>query len=372
VLTNNHVVEGADELKVVLHNDRELEAEVVGTDPKTDLAVIRVKGADKIEAFVPATLGNSDELEVGEWIMAVGAPFGLKQTVSAGIVSAIGRANMGIVDYEDFIQTDAAINPGNSGGPLVRLDGKVVGINTAIFSRSGGYQGIGFAIPINLANSVVSQLIDQGKVVRGYLGVFIGALSEELAKSFGYTGKGGVLVQDVSDDGPAKKAGLVSGDIIVERDGRPVNDVAAFRNAIAATPPGAKVPLVVFRSGKRVNVTVELAPLPSEGEAGKLGSATPSSEPRLGIALQDVTPELKQRLGLATDKGALVASVEPGSPAQESGLAMGDLITQVGNTHVASAEQAKQALSKAPANRPLPLRIVREGRGLFLIVPARK
>src|SRR5689334_9941847 len=212
ILTNNHVVEDADEIKVVFSDDTEVPAEVVGTDPKTDVAVIKLKAnGHVVPELRPVAIGDSDKLEVGEWVMAIGSPFGLKQTVSAGIVSAVGRGNVGIVDYEDFVQTDAAINPGNSGGPLVNLDGRVIGINTAIASRTGGNNGVGFAIPINMAHAVMDQLIDHGGVTRGYIGVFIGNLDDELARSFGYQGKAGVLVQDVAADGPGAKAGLVAG-----------------------------------------------------------------------------------------------------------------------------------------------------------------
>jgi serine protease Do len=370
VLTNNHVIADADELKVVLQDDRELTAELVGADPKSDIAVIRIKDKAEAAKLTPAPLGDSDKLEVGEWVMAIGSPFGLKQTVSAGIVSAVGRGNVGIVDYEDFVQTDAAINPGNSGGPLVGLDGRVVGINTAIASRSGGYQGIGFAIPVNMARAVMNQLIDHGGVTRGYIGVFIGPLEDELGKSFGFVGKAGVLVQDVADDGPGAKAGLVAGDIIVERDGKVVSDVSAFRNGVAAMRPGTKVNLVVWRAGKRVPLAVTLGELPSDEKpiAGKPGKPQGGgTESRLGLRLEDITPAQRERFSLGTTKGALVTGTAQGSPAEEVGLRPGDVITQVNEDPVASAADAQRLVQKLEG-KPVRLRVVREGRGSFVIV----
>jgi serine protease Do len=369
ILTNNHVVGEADELKVVLQDERELTAEIVGTDPKTDIAVIKVKleGKDAQKGLKAASLGNSDSLEVGEWVMAVGSPFGLAQTVSAGIVSAVGRGRVGITDYEDFIQTDAAINPGNSGGPLVNLEGRVIGINTAIASRSGGNQGVGFAIPINMAKAVMNQLIDHGEVVRGYLGVFIADVSRELGKSFGYEGEGGVLVQDVSAGSPGEKAGLKPGDIILERDGKAVSDVSTFRNGIAQSKPGSSVKLTIFREGKKLSVTAKLETLPSDGVAkkGKDGAA-PSGR---GLALSDVTPELKARFQLGDARGAVVVRVQEGSAAADAGLQPGDLLVAVGTSTVGNAADASRLIGQAKPNAPLRLRVLREGRGLFLILP---
>ena len=368
ILTNNHVVQDADEIKVVFEDDHELPAEIVGTDPKTDIAVIKVKPDARMKAqgLTAAQLGNSDQLEVGEWVMAVGSPFGLKQTVSAGIVSAVARGNVGIAEYEDFIQTDAAINPGNSGGPLVDLDGRVVGINTAIASQSGGNNGVGFAIPINMAHVVMDQLMQHGKVVRGYLGVYIAPLTDELAQSFGYSGQG-VLVQDVSPDSPAGKAGIKAGDIIVQRDGKPVHDLTAFRNGVAETKPGTTVHLTVWREGKQMNFNVKLDQLPSEGK-GKAGVPHHGSAGR-GLGLTDPTQQLRERLQLGDQRGALVASVKPGSSAARAGLQPGDLITQVGNQPVKDASDAQRLISQAHGDKPLRVRIMREGRGLFVVLP---
>ncbi|HET6583589.1 MAG TPA: trypsin-like peptidase domain-containing protein, partial [Nannocystaceae bacterium] len=253
VLTNDHVVSGAQEIRVKLADGRERLATVVGTDPSTDLALLKIDG----EGLAPLELGASETLEVGDWVLAIGSPFGLSQTVSAGIVSAVGRANMGITDYEDFIQTDAAVNPGNSGGPLVDLGGRVVGINTAIASSNGANNGVAFAVPIDLAKSIVEQLRTKGKVSRGQLGVVISELGPELAKTFDYEGKG-VLVQDVKPNSPAAKAGLEDGDIVVALDGKPTEDAARFRMQIARTAPGTSVKLDVRRHGATKTITVEL------------------------------------------------------------------------------------------------------------------
>ncbi len=374
VLTNNHVVADADEIKVVLKDDRQLEAKVVGTDPKTDVAVIKVNLNDaKGEKLPAAALGDSDKLDVGEWVMAVGSPFGLTQTVSAGIVSAVGRGHVGIAEYEDFIQTDAAINPGNSGGPLVNLEGQVVGINTAIASQNGGNNGVGFAIPINMAKSVMDQLIQHGKVTRGYLGVYIGDVTEDLAKSFDYQGKGGVLVQDVSPGGPGAKAGLKAGDIIIERDGKPAGDVVTFRNGIAQSPPGTLVALTVWRGGKRVTLKAKLEELPADhsGKGGHAGSSSSSGGGR-GLGLADIDDQLKQRFDIETDRGAVVVRVEPDSPAGRAGLRPGDVIAQVGGDEVKDARDAARLMGRADASKPLRLRVIREGHGMFVILPPSK
>jgi serine protease Do len=375
ILTNNHVVQGADTLTVVLHDDRELPAQVVGTDPKTDVAVIKVKLEGKeTGALTPVALGNSDQLEVGEWVMAIGSPFGLKQTVSAGIVSAVGRGHMGITDYEDFVQTDAAINPGNSGGPLVDLEGRVVAINTAIASRSGGNQGVGFAIPVNMAKAVMDQLIDHGSVVRGYLGVFIADVSPELGKSFGYTGRGGVLVQDVTAGSPGAKAGLRAGDILVERDGKPIAELSSFRNGIAATAPGTSIALTVYRDGKRVALTAKLEALPGDEAQAKAGQKEPSGgQFAHGLALAELTPEIARRFEIEGKSGVVVVKVASGSSADEAGLRQGDLITQIGRAEIKTLKDAERVLGSADAKTPLRLRVVREGHGLFVILkPASK
>ena len=266
IMTNNHVVGGADKVTVRLHDGREFTAKVVGTDPPTDVAVIKIDAND----LPVAQLGDSDKLEVGDWVLAIGNPFGLSHTLTAGIVSAKGRSGIGLADYENFIQTDAAINPGNSGGPLVNLDGQVVGINTAIFSRSGGYMGIGFAIPINMAKQIRDQLVENGTVTRGQLGVYIQDLTDDLAQSFGLKDSKGILISKVIEDSPAAKAGLKQGDIVLKADGKPVGKVNEFRNGIAMTAPGTVVRLDILRNGKpeQIKVTIGKRDTKTASEAG--------------------------------------------------------------------------------------------------------
>ena len=258
IITNNHVVAKADEIRILLSDKRELRAKVVGSDPKTDIAVIKVEARNL--PIIP--WADSDTLQVGEYVLAIGNPFGLNQTVTMGIISAVGRANVGIAEYEDFIQTDAAINPGNSGGALVNTRGELIGINTAIFSQSGGYMGIGFAVPSNMVRSVMEQLIKQGKVVRGYLGVSIQELTQDLAQQFGVGDSRGVLISEVLADSPAKRAKLERGDVVIEFDGRPVEHPTQFRNLVAQTPIGKKVRLKVLRNGKAHDLDVTIAEQP--------------------------------------------------------------------------------------------------------------
>ncbi|MCB9865230.1 MAG: DegQ family serine endoprotease [Phycisphaerales bacterium] len=340
ILTNNHVVAGADEVTVKLTNDRTFTATVVGTDPKTDLAVLKVDANN----LTPATLGDSDSLRVGEWVLALGNPFGLRSTMTAGIVSAKGRTHVGIADYEDFIQTDAAINPGNSGGPLVDLDGKVIGINTAIATRSGGYMGVGFAVPIGLAKTIMHTLIKEGHVVRGWLGVGIQNLNEGLAKSFNYDSKAGALVGNVLADGPAGQAGIQSGDIIVRFGNQDVADMDALREAVAETKPGTTVPTEIIRNGQHRTIDVKIGEMPDDEQA----AMTEQQPDKLGLSVQDLTPEIAQQLGYEnTVEGVVVTSVEPLSPADRAGLQPRDVIVSIQDTPVKDLASFKQALSKA-------------------------
>ncbi|HBP17220.1 MAG TPA: serine protease [Planctomycetes bacterium] len=365
ILTNHHVVGDADKIRVKLPDGRSFEAEVVGTDPQTDVAVIKLKG--KVSGLPALALGDSDRLRVGEWVVAVGNPFGLSQTVTVGVVSAKGRSRVGIVDYEDFIQTDAAINPGNSGGPLVNLRGEVVGINTAIFSRSGGYQGIGFAIPIKLAGKIRKQLEANGKVTRGYLGVLIQDLTPELAQSFGITARRGVVVSEVTPDSPAAKAGLQVGDVIRKLDGREATDVGWLRNAVSMTAPGSRVKLTVLRDGAERELTVELGTLPAQSPPNATSGSAESSTSDFGIVAGELTPEEANRLGHALGSGVLVRSVEPNSPAALAGIQPGSLITRVGSTHVTSLATYRTAMAEAKkAGRALLL--VKDGRGARFVV----
>jgi len=344
-MTNNHVVEDASSITVFLQDGRELEAETVGTDPATDVAIIKIAESD----LPYLKLGDSDQLEVGDWVLAFGNPFGLSHTLTAGIVSAKGRSGMGLSDYENFIQTDAAINPGNSGGPLVNLDGRVVGMNTAIFSRSGGSMGIGFAIPINMAQQVRTQLVEHGKVTRGHLGVYIQDLNQDLAESFGLPDTKGILIAKIIEDSPAEKAGLEQGDILLTLDGEPVGKVAEFRNRVAMMAPETKIKVGLLRDGKIRTLTVTIGKREDDSE---MSASKPGSAAQLGMSLQTLTPELREQLGYEDEAGVLVTNVEPGSPAANAGIARGALILEVNRKPVTSPEQIKQALQDNPG-KPL-------------------
>ncbi|MGM0487139.1 MAG: DegQ family serine endoprotease [Planctomycetota bacterium] len=364
ILTNNHVVSGADEVTVTLSDDRRAKAETVGTDAKSELAVLKIE----MEDLVPVELGNSDAIKVGEWVLAIGSPFGLTQTVTAGVVSAKGRANMGIADYEDFIQTDAAINPGNSGGPLVNLKGQVIGINTAIASRTGGYMGIGFAIPSNMARQIMDSIIETGEVKRGRLGAMIQDLTKELANSFGYDSTDGVLIGDVVAGGPADEAGARAGDIVVEYKGNPVNSAAKFRNAVAATKPGSEVELVVFRDGERKTLQVTIGLLEDEEEPARepAGDATRRD---LGMQLRTLTPELAEQAGVDTDEeGVIVAAVARGSVAARAGLRPGDVIVAVGNSSIANVADFRQAVDEEKLKEGIRLQVKRQGMRRFVVL----
>ena len=340
ILTNNHVVGFADEIDVRLWDRREFRAELIGTDEKTDLAVIKIKAND----LVAATLGDSDNLHIGEWVVAAGNPFGLDNSITQGIVSATGRSNVGIVDYEDFIQTDAAINPGNSGGPLVNLKGEVIGINSAIFSRSGGYMGIGFAIPVNMARTVMKSLIKDGRVVRGWLGVAIQDLDKDMAASFGFKGTEGALIGDLTPDGPADRAGIKQGDIVVRYDGQVVTNVTQLRNLVAATKPGERVDLIVFRDGTEKSLRVKIGELKAE-QRGIDAQEEPSLE--IGVAIQAITPEIAQQLGVSSDEGVVVSGVEPGSVAESAGLRVRDVILKINGKSVNSVQEFRDLMKKS-------------------------
>jgi serine protease Do len=339
VLTNNHVVANADKVTVRLSDDRTFTAKVVGTDAKTDIAVLKIDSS----GLSPATLGNSDELRVGEWVVAAGNPFGLTATITAGIVSAKGRAHVGIADYEDFIQTDAAINPGNSGGPLVNLQGEVIGINTAIASKNGGNMGVGFAIPINMAKSIMHSLIDNGKVVRGWLGAGIQNLNEGLAKSFGYEGTEGVLVGDVMSDGPGAKAGLQAGDIIMQFNSEKTLNMDKLRAQVASTAPGTTVRVEVFRDGKSKRLNVKIGELDSQAVAAN----NPSSEFDLGMTVQTLTPDIATQLGYDNDlDGVVVTSVDPLGVAARASIRVKDVIVSIQGQKVENVGDFRSLLKK--------------------------
>ena len=340
ILTNNHLAEDADKIIIKLGDGREFEAKVIGTDPESDVAALKIDAED----LPYLELADSDALEVGEWVLAIGNPFGLSHTVTAGIVSAKGR-RVGLTSFDDFIQTDAAINPGNSGGPLLNLDGKVVGINTAIVSRSGGNMGIGLAIPINMAKSIYEQLLESGTVTRGYLGVVIQDLTDDLAESFGLEGVKGVLLPDVTEGSAAAAAGIKKGDIVVEFEGEAVEDGDDFRNRVAMLKPGTKVEIVVLRDGERKTLKVELGERPKEFGAAS-GEKSEALE-ELGISVQNLTDDLAERLGYEGMSGVVVSAVEPSSLAAEKGIQPGMLIQEVNRQQIKNTKDFYEALEKA-------------------------
>jgi serine protease Do len=364
ILTNNHVVREAEEIIVKLSDKREFPAKLVGADEKTDVAILKIEGSN----LPVAVLGDSDNMAVGEWVLAIGNPFGLSQTVTAGIISAKGRAYVGVADYEDFIQTDAAINPGNSGGPLVNLAGEVIGINTAIASRSGGYQGVGFAIPVNMIKAIMAQIISQGKVTRGWLGVQIQPVTPELAKSFGLGDVRGALVADVAPNSPADKAGLKQGDIVLLYEGKEVEDGNHLRNMVAATEIGKKAIMQVFRGGKHFDVEVVIGDL-GKADWGKLVPATEVLE-EYGLELQELTPDLAKQFGYEEERGVLISGVKPDSPAERAGLSAGDLLVRVNQQKVVSIADVRKAVSGGGDRLLLLLRHGNSSR--FVVIPRKK
>jgi len=337
IVTNNHVIDGADEIKVRLANEKEFDAKIIGRDPNTDLALIKIKDASDL---APLKLGDSDKLTVGSWVVAIGSPFGLEQTVTAGIVSAKGRV-IGNGPYDDFIQTDASINPGNSGGPLLNMNGEVVGINTAIVAQG---QGIGFAIPINLAQGIFAQLKEHGSVTRGWLGVGIQDLTPELAEYYGLKQKEGVLVAQVFEGDPADKAGIKAKDVIIEVDGKPVNSSRELTATIASIPVGKKTTVTLLRDGKEKTVNVEIA---KRDDSGQLAQRKSEDSERLGIRIAEATPETAKRFGHSeTEKGVLVVGVEPGSKADEAGVRQGDLVKEVNRKPVTTVSELRAEVEK--------------------------
>jgi serine protease Do len=365
IITNNHVVGKADEIRVTLSDKQEFKAKLIGTDPKTDIAVIRIDATG-----LPAVAwADSDKLEVGEFVLAVGNPFGLTQTVTLGIVSALGRA-AGIAEYEDFIQTDAAINPGNSGGALVNVRGELVGINTAIFSQSGGNMGIGFAVPSNMAQSIMGQLVQTGKVVRGWLGVSIQELTPELASQFGVGDTKGVLVSDVVDSSPAKKAGFERADVIVAYDGKSMDSPTHLRNAVAQTPVGKKVAVKIIRDKKSKTIELSIGEQPKSmtqsGEEDMSESATPTGV-LSNLEVRELNEELASRYGLkSSERGVIVVRVKPGSMAEEMGVRGGDIVVEVNRQAVTSVKAYERIAGKLPKDQAVLLLLKRQGRTIYL------
>jgi serine protease Do len=361
ILTNNHVVDGASDVRVTLSDKRQLKARVVGTDPKTDIAVLKVDGS----GFPAITIGDSSKVQIGDYALAIGDPFGVGQTVTMGIISALNRGNLGIEDYEDFIQTDAPINPGNSGGALVSDRGELIGINTAIISHgSGGNQGIGFAIPVNLARSVMDQIVDHGKVNRAYLGIVVQDVTPGISKAMGLKDMKGVLVGDVSPSGPAQKSGIQRGDVILEVNGKSMDDSRELRMTISMMSPDSTVNLRLLHNGSAKDVSVKLGELPNDGERAKAeeGSSKGALE---GVSVEDLDAQTARQWGLsAATTGVIVTSVSPSSPMAAAGLRPGDVIQEVNHQAVKNVAQFEEAVRKA-AKSPL-LLVNRHGTTLFL------
>ena len=362
VLTNNHVIDGAREVTVTLPDKREFQGKIVGTDPKTDLAVVKIDG----ENLPSVAWGDASKLQVGEYVLAVGNPFGLNSTVTLGIVSALGRGRMGITQYEDFIQTDAAINPGNSGGALVNTKGELVGINTAIFSQSGGYQGVGFAVPTSMGKPIYESLIKTGKVVRGFLGIGIQDLNHDLAKSFGIKDAKGALVSDVREDGPADQGGLKQGDVIISYQGSPVEDAVALQRMVTRTPVGSKVSIKIMRDSREKELPITIGEQPDTVKTAKAESGE-KDYAFAGVAVQDLDKDTAKELGIkGKAQGVVVTGVEPDSGADKAGLMPGDVIREINRQPVKSVKEFEKVSSTVKKGDNVLMLINRRGNALFL------
>lgn len=367
IVTNNHVVEKADDIKVFFIDKRSFKAKVVGSDPKTDIAIIKIDATNL--PVIP--WGDSERLQVGEFVLAIGNPFGLSNTVTMGIISAIGRTDVGIADYENFIQTDAAINPGNSGGPLVNMKGELIGINTAIFSRTGGYQGIGFSVPSNMVINVMDQLIKKGKVTRGWIGVTIQDLTPEIAQKFGMNTIEGVIVTDVVKGGPAFKAGLARGDVILEFNDKKIKDASVLRNIVAQSEVNQQIRLKIMRQGKEMHISVAVSELPSES-----AQATPSSSNDIlntdsnalaGITVMDINAAIAKQLKIQADeKGVVIVNIQPGSLAQEKRLRKGDLIQELNRQQINNLNDFNRATVHLKHDSSVLLFINRGGKKFYI------
>ncbi|MGB0181358.1 MAG: DegQ family serine endoprotease [Candidatus Puniceispirillales bacterium] len=375
VVTNNHVIDGADAIRVTLYNDRSFDAELIGRDPKTDIAVLKIDPEDEI--LQPVAFGDSDQMRVGDWVLAIGNPFGLGGSVTAGIISARGR-DIGTGPYDDFIQTDAAINRGNSGGPLFNLDGEVIGINTAIFSQSGGSVGIGFAIAANLASNVVDQLTQFGQTRRGWLGVFIQEITPEIAENFGLEDESGALISSVHKEGPAEIAGIKAGDVVIAFNGKPIEEMRSLPRIVAESPIGKPIDMVVMRDGKKITLSVTLGVLEEAEEAGLLASTpteqdttTELNNDKLGFVLETLTPERREDFSVGDDiNGVVIMDIVSGSPADDAGLMVGDIIRRVGKSSVDTLDKADAAIRREMENgkTSIVLLINRGGRDRFMAI----
>lgn len=361
IITNNHVIERADQIKVRLADEREFSAEIIGRDPKTDLALIKI---DSFRDLPSVTLGDSDALSVGDWVITIGNPFGLTHTVTAGIVSAKGRV-IGAGPYDDFIQTDASINPGNSGGPLLNVRGEVVGINTAIVATG---QGIGFAIPINIAKEIIVQLKEKRKVVRGWLGVAIQKMTPELARSFGIKEGKGALVGDVFAGSPADKANIKRGDVIIEFDGQKIDEMSDLPRLVANTTVGKTVTIKIIREGQEQTLTAKIAEMKEE----KPPVAKTDVERKIGLSVQEITPEIAEELGLEDETGVIVAGVAPGSPAEDADFNQGDIIKEIDRKGIKNLRDYRMVMDKAAKEDTILFLVQREGQTLYLTINLRE
>lgn len=372
IVTNNHVIEKAEEIKVLLSNKRDYRARLIGADPKTDIAVIKIEA----KGLAALAWGDSNRLKVGEVVFAIGNPFGLNQTVTMGMISAVGRANVGIADYEDFIQTDAAINPGNSGGALINARGELIGINTAILSRTGGYQGIGFAVPSSMARQVMDSLVKYKKVVRGWLGVTIQEVTSDLAEEFGVKDLKGALVSGVMKGSPAEKAGIRQGDVILQYNGKTVEDTGHLRNMVSQTPIDTRVKVRILRRQKEVETEVTIAELPKKlaessprFQSGKPGQKGGESSALAGLVVRELTPDLARRLGVDDrEKGVVAVKVDSGSRVFEAGIRPGDIILQINQKNLSTLEDYNKAVSNIRAKDRILLLIRRKDQDLFVTV----
>ncbi len=362
ILTNNHVVGEVDNIRVELSDGRVFDrAQLIGTDPESEVALIQIDATD----LPVLKMGDSSKSRIGDWVMAIGNPFGLTQTLTVGIVSAIGRSNVHITEYEDFIQTDAAINPGNSGGPLINLDGEVIGINTAIYSQSGGYMGIGFAIPINMARSIEKQLKETGQVIRGYLGVTVQELTAELASALGVNRSSGALISGITDDSPAGTGGLRIGDVVIKVNGKEIENSTLLRNLIAILQPGSQAVLTVIRDNreKQVRLTVKERPSPQP----EAPAETPEKS-AMGLQVQAVTGQIASQLDSKEGEGVVITGVQEGSAAEDQGLGVGDIVLQADRKTVNTPEQFDQAVNEAATAGRILLLIKRDGLTHFIVV----
>ncbi len=369
IVTNNHVIEQADEIKVILIDKKSFKAKVIGADPKTDIAIIKIDA--KGLPMVP--WGDSERLQVGEFVLAIGNPFGLSHTVTMGIISAVGRADVGITDYENFIQTDAAINPGNSGGPLVNIRGELIGINTAIFSKTGGYQGIGFSVPSGMVRLVMDQLIRQGKVTRGWLGITIQEITPEIARKFDLKMSEGALVSDVAKGSPAHRAGIMRGDVILEINGKRIKDVAGLRNLVAQSEIGSQVDIKILRRDREATLKAIIMELPVDiGEVVPSSSRAPEAVDNAlsGITVMDLNAAVAKQLGMdKEERGVVIIKVEYGSSAEDAGVRKGDVIQEIDRQRIGSLNDFNKAVSKIKQRDTVLLFINRSGKKLYVALP---